>query len=337
MKSTTSTFKLQPIYFLAGEDLYAIDEAITEIRNLENLKDLSEMDVEVFNSKNANLSEIIDSADEISFLTSNRLIIIKEFNKVFSQLKRKKNDLREKFIRYIQNPSSFTYMIFVFPEKLPKDDKTTKELFDLLKQKNYLFEFNHLKGDALKKWIQDEFTKYNKFVDIDIASTIVELAGEERFNLKNEIDKIINYCTDKEKIELKDIIKIVAAGKEYSIFDLQKAISDKNAAKAMEISRHLIQFGTEPLVIITMLNKYFLTLLYLMELKNVEKDNTQLARKLEIHPYFLPEYLKALNNFNFDKLKQIFNFLLEADKGIKTSTMDKSTAITMLLAIIFEN
>lgn len=332
-----SKYKLQPIYFLAGEDLYAIDEALFEIRNLKEIADISDIDTSIYNSKNINLSNIINSADEVSFLTTNRLIIIKEFHKVISQLKRKKNEVREKFISYIKNPSESTYMIFIYPEKLSKDDKNINEIINLLKQKNYLFEFNYLKGDTLKKWVQEIFASNGKSIDFDVVTALIEIAGEERFNLKNEIDKILNFTQDKKNIELKDIFQIVSAGKDYSIFDLQKAIFDGNAKLAMTVTKHLIQYGTEPLVIIAMLTKYFLTLLYLIEYKNVEIKNEDLAKKIEIHPYFLPEYQKAFQKFSLSKLKKIFNFLLEADQGIKTSTMDKSTAITMLLTIIFEN
>ncbi|HOP49686.1 MAG TPA: DNA polymerase III subunit delta [Ignavibacteriales bacterium] len=329
-------FNLQPIYFLAGDDIYALDEAILKIKSIPEIASISEMDTEVYSSKNLNLGDILDNANQISFITEYRLVIIKEFNKVISQLKKKKNTLRERFIQFLKEPSETTFFILIYPEKISKDDKGLDEILKIIKDKGYYFEFNKLKADELYSWVEVQFKNFKKDIDINIIQAFVELVGEERYALKNEITKIVSYVENKPKIELEDIIKVVSAGKEYTIFDLQRAISNFEKEKAYKIVNNLLYYGTEPLVIIFMLTKYFMVLMRLKEIIVTESDSYKIARMVEVSPYFINEYKSALRFFTIEKLEKIFKFLLECDIAIKSSDLDKSTLILMLLNIIFE-
>ncbi len=72
-------------------------------------------------------------------------------------------------------------------------------------------------SDTLTKLSADFFKKENISISQQNINLIVEKCNEDRNNLKNELNKIKNYLTNKKKISSKEILKIINLSENYEL------------------------------------------------------------------------------------------------------------------------
>ena len=136
---------------------------------------------------------------------------------------------------------------------------------------------------------------------------------------------------DKEIIRIDDVTSVVGMSKQYNIFELQKAIGRRNAARSIEIMERMLNAGESPISMIVMLSRYFQKLWVVQELRSTHTPNFQLASALGVSPFFLEEYYAASSNYQDEMFAQCFVALTEADEALKSSSTDPKLIMTILI------
>ena len=90
-------------------------------------------------------------------------------------------------------------------------------------------------SDTLTKLSADFFKKENISISQQNINLIVEKCNEDRNNLKNELNKIKNYLTNKKKISSNEILKIINLSENYELAKLIDNCLAKNKSKIMSI------------------------------------------------------------------------------------------------------
>lgn len=317
--------KALPVYFFCGTDTYAIDTEVKElIKSFEKLV-LSEFDKETITSeKKDSIESLVDLAYSFPFGGGKKIIIVDEF-KNFSNPK----DLK----KYIDNPCETTILIIKGPEKV----NTLSEPYKTLAVKGYIFQANSLKGLQLASWLKNKADKAGIKISQESAALLVEITGEEKSLLEIQLIKLNDYVGDGNEITAESIRNFASATKEYSIFDLQDALSAGNKTQSLKIIDNLISKGTEISMIISMLSKFILTITRAKELQKSNLSDDQAASKLSVARYY---YIKCKTSkyFNrFERLQTAVQALLSADLKLKTSAMNPKLIAGLLIAEIFND
>lgn len=315
---------LDPIYFVCGEDAYAIENFVDKIVEVAKNFLNSDLDKETISLKDAELSSALSAASAYPFDSEKKLVIVKDF-------KPPKN-LKE-LLAFINDPPDFSITIFIQKEPVEKKDK---EPYATFIKKGYYYEAKALRSQSLVKWIISFIESNGKKISKENAEAILEIVGDDRLLLDSQLRKIILYANEKSEITLEDILNMSSRLKEYTIFDLQKAIAAKDKQKAFEYGLNLLKNGAEILFIIAMLTKYFLMLAQIRELERDKIPHKTAAAMLGIREYFYQEYLAASKKFDDLKLLKISRALLNLDMAIKTSDINPETAMSILLGEILE-
>ena len=108
------------------------------------------------------------------------------------------------------------------------------------------------------------------------------------------------------------------------MFELQKALTNKNVLKANQIIQYLTANPkTNPIIpIIALLSTFFSKLLLVHHAKDKTKKN--LATVLQVSPYFVDDYLLAAQHYPLQKIMDNINYLHQADlqaKGVDNPTI----------------
>ena len=143
------------------------------------------------------------------------------------------------------------------------------------------------------------------------------------------------YIQDKESISIEDVNSVVGASRKYNVFELQKAVGERNMEKTLKILNSMLSSERQEMLIITMLTRYFTVLWKLLDESKKISNNYQLAGKVGVSPFFIPEYISAMRRYKPEELDMAFLALLQADTEIK-STSGKSMYIMqkMIMSII---
>ena len=317
-----SAGKLLPVYYFFGEDSYSLDKIIKQVEKAIEPFITSDFDKEVIYAEDKNLTDMLSLASSFPFGSDKKFILIKEFEKVSN----KKN-----LVSYVNSPADFTHLVLVHNGAI---SNLSSEPYKSLLANNFIFEAVELKGNALVEWITRYAAENGKQISQEVASVFVDMVGENRSLIETQLEKVFIYLGDKKEIDIESIESLSAKFKEYSIFDLQDALSDKNKRDSFKIAFNLLEKGAEPVYIIHMLTRFFTGILRINELRGSNMPEAQAARIVGTHPFYLKKFYKARSLYSDDELVHISRALLNADISVKTTSDDNKNIISILLTEI---
>ena len=130
----------------------------------------------------------------------------------------------------------------------------------------------------------------------------------------------------------------IGFSKDFNVFELRKAIGDKNQLRAYTIADNFAQNPKDnPMVVTTSLVfSFFVQLLKYHGLK--DKNPNNVAKVLGVNPFFLKDYDIALKNYPMRKVSQIVGSLRDIDvksKGVGANALPQSDLLKEMLFKIF--
>ncbi len=317
---------LKPVYFISGEDSYSINKTADEIIKSVSPFIFSEFDKAVYRGGEDNsLSDILTLATTFPFGSEKKLVIVKDFEK----FKDKKS-----LVGYLDSPPDFTVLLLINNGLI---STPSSEPFKSLLTKDYIFEAKELKGKRMVQWVIDYAEENSKQISEEDARMLVEIVGENRALIQDQLEKIITFTADNMEITRQDISFLAAEMKEYTIFDLLDAVGRKEADSAFKYAYNLLDKGKGAVFIVVMLTKYFTALSRIGEIAIRNLPAAAAAKELEIPHWNYKDYVNARRLYSEDQLVNAAEALLKADVAIKTSSTGDKTIISVLLGEILSS
>jgi DNA polymerase-3 subunit delta len=296
----------KPVYFLAGEEPYYIDEITDYIENKvlpEEEKSFNQM---ILYADDTNISSIIDIARRFPMMASHQVVIIRE-----AQTLKKIDDLAI----YLEKPLASTILVFSYKYKTL--DKRTR-LFKLLGNHGVYFESQRFRDYQIPAWIERYLMKKGIKTDPSASAMLTEYLGADLHKIANELDKlIITLPAGKPVITTSIIEQNIGISKDYNNFELQKAVGEKNILKANMIVHYFSNNPKDnPITLsISSLFGFFSKLLIYHYLPDKEKNNV--AAALKVNPFFVRDYESAAAKYNVTKTVRIISLLRTFDMKSK--------------------
>lgn len=316
--------KFRAIICLSGEDSFGIDTTLKLIEKHSDSFLSSDFDKEVYYASDKNPEEVLSAASSFPFGDGKKLIIYKEFEKVKD---------KKKLTDYVKSPSESTILVIIHEGDPSSYDS---EPFKTMNLNNYLFQSKELKGTALVDWIISLAQEKGKRFPRENVQYMIDTVGEDRTMLEMQMDKILTYIGDKSEISFEAVKNLAANTKEYSIFDLQNAIGKKDKRNAFKILNNMLDKGSEPIMIVAMLTRYFTGLAQIKEMEELNLHPAAAAGIVGTHPYFYKDYQSAANIYYGTKLHKAAKILLETDVKLKSTSTDEKTLLAVMLANIMD-
>jgi DNA polymerase-3 subunit delta len=313
----------KPIYFLMGEEDYFIDKISNLIENTvlkEEEKGFNQM---VVYGKETKVEDIISNAKRYPMMADYQVIIIKEAQDLSRTI--------ENLTPYALNPQPTTILVFNY--KYKKLD-ARKKLSKAIKKAGVIFESKKLYDNQVASWINNELKSKGYSINPVASELLVSFLGNNLSKINNELNKLTLVLPKGTLITPDHIEQNIGISKEFNVFELNKAIGNKQIKKANQIINYFIQNEkNNPLpVVLGQLNAYFTKLLLLHGLKDKSQNNV--ATKLKVHPFFVKEYFEAIRHYPMRKVAQIIGFIHTADmksKGVGASGFTQKDILKELL------
>ena len=138
-------------------------------------------------------------------------------------------------------------------------------------------------------------------------------------------------------IEEKDVRAVVSAAQEADIFAMVDAIMDRKSGFAEKVLQKLLQNGIAPSQVLVLLARQIQMLIQLKELKSLKRTQTEIQSKLGISYGFIWEKISArAGKYTMERLKEIYQNLLQTDLAIKTGRFEGDLALNLLVAELCE-
>lgn len=294
-----------PIYFLMGEETYFIDKISDYIADHVLTDAEKGFNQTILYGKDLEPSTIIANARRFPMMANHQVIIVREAQNI-----KKIEELEP----YVKNPLNSTILVINYKYKTLDKRKTFPKLID---QKGVLFESKKIYDNQLPGWITTYLKSQQYTISPQAAAMIAEYLGADLSKVVNELDKLIISLPVGSQITPDHIEKNIGISKEFNIFELQNALGSRDMLKANRIINY---FGANPSsnpmpVVISSLFSYFSKLLNYHFLEDKSQNNV--ASVLQVHPFFVKDYVAAAKNFSIKKLVEIVGIMREYDMKSK--------------------
>lgn len=307
---------VQPCYLFVGPEQFTADEAVALLRDSYIPEEQRSFNFDVMYGHEISAHEVVALASSYPMMGEKRIVVIKEFDKLTNP---------DQLTSYIKNPLESTILILISDK--PDLRKNPYRVFD---GKNTLA-CTPLYDNQVPDWVMERVKRYNKTIAEDVADMLSAYTGTSMRQISNELDKLDIYTGDRKEITADDVSAVVGVSKEYSVFELCKAVGFKDTSNAVKILDRMIESGESPVYIVVMLNRLFKQIAIILDLRSKNVPDQKIMQELKISPFFFKDYLSYIHHHPVQSIPDRFKALLEADVLLKTTGKDNRLVLTMLL------
>jgi len=311
--------------FLFGEDTYRLQKKLDEIQNKYKKIHKNELNLRRIDASQEEFSSFIDELFQRSMFVERKLFFLEN---LFSNEKFQKD-----FLKKIKDISELKDIVVIFEKsKIPKKNK----LFIALKKYAECQEFEPLKENDLRKFIENKLNNHNLKISKEAIDFILEFTGNDLWQISNEIQKLIclKKNTSTKDIKTQDIKNIVKPNLETNIFEIINSLAQKKKKKALKLIQIALNKGDTPVNILNMINYQFRGLLIARGLMDEGRDLNDFIEMDIFKPYPARKAWYASISFSSDELKKIYQKIFEADLNMKTGKIQQEEALKTLISDI---
>ena len=317
-----------PVFFLHGEEPFYMDKISSLIE--ETILDESQKDFNqtILYGPDTSIEEIVNIAKRYPMMAPYQVVIVKEAQHLSRNI--------EKLLSYVEHLVPTTVLVLCYKNKTL--DKR-KALGKYLAKQKWLFDCLSLKDYQLNDWVVNYAKAKGLGVEPKAAILLAEFIGNDLSGISSAVSKLEVLVGEKKIITADLVHKNIGFSKDYNIFELQNALSEKNVFKANKIIYHFSKNKKKYPFAVTISSLYtFFTKLMKFHFYVGKLSDQELAKKVGVHSFFLKQYKVAARNYTKNKLARIFSYLRDYDmksKGLNNvSASDEELLKEMIFKIL---
>lgn len=342
LKKQIAAGKVAPVYFFYGPESWLKEELTARLRAAlfpsENEASLNTL---VLYGPDVTLGEILSAASVYPMFTEKKLVVVRQFDKLKKAAgKEQVKQQEESLSKYLADPASFAVLV------LDADEIDKKELekgvYKLLKAVRH--DFPAVKNVDL--FATERAKESGWEFDPEALKAFSAYIEPSSRQIAQELEKLTLYATDRrtdKRITMEDVCECVGISKKYNVFELEKAMADRNLRLCSGIALMIMeQEGQKEGVmnIVRYLATFFLRIWKLQAPGMQQKSPQETAALLGMYgrqEYFVRNYTAYARKFTPAETERAILALRDADaalKGITPAGDEKMVLLRLMQGIL---
>lgn len=294
-----------PVYLLMGTEPYYPDLVCDEIIKYALTESERDFNQTVFYGLDTDAGTVASECRSYPMMAERRLVVLKE-----AQSMKTLEDLAA----YASEPMESTVLVILMHGA--SADKR-RALYKNVQKKGVVLVSDALRDYEMPQWITSFYKSRGLDIEPAAAALLAEYAGTDMSRIMLETEKMQkNLPEGTVRVNAADIEKNVGISRQFSIFELTKALSYMKAEKALKIAAYI---GNGPKFMLLLATAPLYTHFYRILkyeaalLKNPAMSKADRAKLLGINPYFMEEYDVAARNYPIRRCMKVISLLEEYD------------------------
>ncbi|MGM9736077.1 MAG: DNA polymerase III subunit delta [Candidatus Cryptobacteroides sp.] len=316
----------RPVYLLMGDEPYYVDMVCDAI--MDNCIDESERDFNqtVCYGADVNVDSVVTAARRYPMFAERQLVVVKE-----AQMMKGLEDLA----LYCAKPLESTVLVIAMHGA--SADKR-KSLYKTVSKIGVVVDSPKLRDYEMPRWISMFYKGKGLDISPDAAALLAEYAGTDLAKIAVETDKMLKNLPEGAKtVTAKDIEDNVGISREFSIFELTKELSFRNAPKALRIASYIgsaAKFAM-PMAVSALYTHFYRILKYAALLSQNPRPSSDMKAKVlaGVSPFFYQEYDNAVRNYPLRKCMAVIALLKEYDFKGKGGDVGEATPAELMVEL----
>ncbi len=316
------------IFLIYGEDDFLKKMYVEKIISKTVEKD------DIFNfqkfESDSDLQDVYDAVMQLPMMVDKKCVILCDFDFEHAS----KTEFDKLCALFCEVPETCVFILWFDTLKFEfkKNAKLTSLSESCEKIGGVVANLSHRTTAELEKMLCSGALKRGCKMSSSVARRLIELSGEDINTLKNELEKLCLFVKSGE-ITLEIVEKNAVKTVESEIFSLSNQIFSLDVSAALQSLDELFFERVEPIIILSTISATFVDIYRVYAGKNAGLNINKIAEEFAYgkRTFVLEKAGKQLLKLSFKQICLCFDALREADRLLKSYSMDGKTVLEQLV------
>lgn len=304
-------------YLLYGEEAYLKQQYKQNLIKALN-PDGDTMNFSHYEGKGVEIKPLIDLCETMPFFAERRVILLEDTG----FFKNKCDELAD----YMKELPDYLCMVFVETEV----DKRNR-MYKAVKSCGTIAEFARQDEKTLMRWAAGILGKAGRKITQRDMELLLVRTGTDMGNLRMELEKLISYTEGRDVVTAEDIEEICTTQTTNRIFDMVRAVTEKNQKRALELYYDLLTLKEPPMRILFLLARQYRQLLLARQFAQSNLAQPEIASKLGIPAFAVRNILTCARAYTVSELEQAIADFVDAEEAVKTGRLEDKLSVELLI------
>ena len=179
-------------------------------------------------------------------------------------------------------------------------------------------------------FVENEVDKRNRMYKA-VKELLLTMTGVDMGNLRMELEKIISYTGDRDVVTGEDIQQVCTTQTQNKIFDMVRAVTEKNQKRALDLYYDLLTLKEPPMRILFLLAKQFRQLLLVKEYAEEGIPQPVMASRLGVPSFVVKNIAVCARSYRISELRQAVTDFVDAEEAVKTGRLQDVLSVELLI------
>lgn len=311
----TGNFKQS--YLLFGEEAYLKHQYKEKLLNALN-PDGDTMNFSRYEGKGVDVKQLIDLCETMPFFAERRIILLEDTG----FFKNKCEELAD----YMKSLPD--YLVLVFSES--EVDKRSR-MYKAVKSGGRVTEFAKQDEKTLMRWAAGILGKEGRKITQRDMELFLTKTGTDMGNIRMELEKLITYTEGQDIVSAEDIEAVCVTQITNKIFDMVRAVTEKNQKRALELYYDLLTLKEPPMRILFLLAKQFRQLLLTKKMSGEGASQNEIATRLGVPSFVVRNISACARSYTVEELEQAVEDFVDAEEAVKTGRLGDVLSVELLI------
>ena len=304
-------------YLLCGEEAYLKVQYKNKLLKALNPDD-DTMNFNHYEGRNIDVKELIDLCETMPFFADRRVVLLEDTG----FFKNKCDELAD----YMKELPDYLCLVFVEDEV----DKRSK-MYKAVKSCGRIGEFARQDEKTLMQWAAGILKREGKNITQRDMELLLTMTGIDMGNLRMELEKLITYTGDRNVVTRADIQEVCTTQTQNKIFDMIRAVTEKNQKRALDLYYDLLTLKEPPMRILFLLAKQFRQLLLVKEYTEEGVAQPEMASRLGVPSFVVRNIASCARSYRISELRQAVTDFVDAEEAVKTGRLQDVLSVELLI------
>ena len=181
------------------------------------------------------------------------------------------------------------------------------------------------------RWAAGILGKAGKKITQRDMELLLTKTGTDMGNLWMEMEKLISYTEGRDVVTAEDIEEICTTQTTNRIFDMVRAVTEKNQKRALELYYDLLTLKEPPMRILFLLAKQYRQLLLAKQFAAAGLAQTEIASKLGVPGFVVRNITTCARAYTISELEQAVKDFVDAEESVKTGRLEDKLSVELLI------
>ncbi|WP_373214368.1 DNA polymerase III subunit delta [Ruminococcus sp. 5_1_39BFAA] len=311
------TGKFKQAYLLYGDEAYLKQQYKHNLQKALN-PDGDSMNYSHYEGKGIDVRGLIDLCETMPFFAERRVILLEDTGFF-------KNKCDE-FADYMKELPDYLCLIFSESEV----DKRSR-MYKAVKSCGRIAEFIKQDEKTLMRWAAGILGREGKKITQRDMELLLTKTGVDMGNIRMELEKLITYTGERDVVTGADIEAVCTTQTQNKIFDMVRAVTEKNQKRALDLYYDLLTLKEPPMRILFLLAKQFRQLLLTKKFMQAGMSQPEIASGLSVPSFVVRNIVSCAKSYTVEELEQAVEDFVDAEEAVKTGRLQDVLSVELLI------